>query len=206
MIQSICYATAQAEWKGHARQSDAQSNLPIGQEQAQVHLQSNQEQEEYQTDIGSHGEGRHGGSGKDMFCEAGYTSKYRGTKEDATNDFGNDSRLADLGEGEMEDSTEDDDDSRLEDGYRHQYDEHIRRRRVTYLNYEDDDGVLWIILRRIGPFEDATLLSYLGHCHVEARVRVSQTEKRSKDSSSTQGGQGKRLKSRPGAVQAGDLG
>lgn len=54
-----------------------------------------------------------------MLGEAGYTSKDRGAKEDATNDLGDDSRLAHLGEGEMEDSTEDDDDGRLEIRHRH---------------------------------------------------------------------------------------
>ena len=51
-------------------------------------------------------------------------------------------------------------------------------RTVSYLNDEDDDWILWIILGGIGPLKDATLPSYLHHCHDEAGMRgVSQTDR-----------------------------
>lgn len=51
---------------------------------------------------------------------------------------------------------------------------------VPYLNDEDNDWILWIILGGIGPLEDTTLPSYLCHCHDEAGLRISKTEREEK--------------------------
>lgn len=67
----------------------------------------------------------------------GNLSHHRGAQNDAANDFGDDARLADLGQRPMQDMADDQDERGLDN--------------------EDDNGVLGVVLGRIGSLNHTRL-------------------------------------------------
>lgn len=109
----MCDGTANTKGQDHAGKAHAQRHLPIREEHAHVDFQAYQEQEQNQAQIGHQGQAGHGGGWEDGLLEAGNAHHDGGTKNDAANDFGNDTGLSQLLEGVMEEPAEDDDDSCL---------------------------------------------------------------------------------------------
>ena len=100
---------------------------------------------------------------EDGIGESGNTSKDGGAEQDAPNDLGDDAGLTEVGEGEVEEAAEDDDDARLQGNASACSHAQMRssiaapQDAITYLNDEDDDGVLWIIVGGVSPVEDPGL-------------------------------------------------
>lgn len=102
-----------------------------------IGLQAHEEEEQYQTQVGDDIEVGDTGSREDSFGESGNMAHNRGTQNNAADDLGDDSRLADLGERPVDEATEDDDDDSLNDKY--------------------DNGVFRVIVSGITPLQDTTL-------------------------------------------------
>ena len=52
VVQAVRDCTSQPKRENHTRRPNAEGYPPIPHEEAQVHLQSDQEEEEYETDVG----------------------------------------------------------------------------------------------------------------------------------------------------------
>ena len=107
MIQSIRNPAAQSKRQRHPRRAHTQRDPPVADQQPEINLQSHQEEEKDQADIGSRREGRHGGSGEDGVGEARNAAEDGGAEQDAADDFGDDTGLAEFLEGQVEEAAED---------------------------------------------------------------------------------------------------
>lgn len=115
-VQSHGDSASHAKGHHHAEHAHAQCNLPVVYQEAQIHLQTDNEQEQREPEVGDECELRHGLGGEDGFLESRYAAHDRGPEQDASDDLGDDARLADLGERPLQDSAEDDDDAGLRCG------------------------------------------------------------------------------------------
>lgn len=110
--------------------------------------------------MGGQGEGGDGGGWENGIGEAWDATEDGRTKDNAADDLGDDSGLSDLGEGVMEETTEDDDDGGLARTQGCQLGRCGLGLRAMggYLDDEDDDWVLGIIDGGVGALEDAALV------------------------------------------------
>ena len=115
MVESVRDCTPQPERESHTRRSDTERYSPIPDEKAQIHLESYQEEEKDQPDVGRGVECRHGGCGEDGIGKAWGTAEDGGTEKDAANDLCDDPWLSDLGKRKVEESGEYDDDAGLQE-------------------------------------------------------------------------------------------
>lgn len=167
MVQPPSYCTTQPERQRHPRRPHAQGDLPIAEEVSQIHLQPDEEQEQDEPEVRDEVEVRDRGGGEDGVGESGYASHDGGSEHNASDDFGDDARLADFRERVVEEAAEEDDDAGLD--------------------YEHYDGVLGgmlavgflircvglhcylgVIMGGVSTFEDAAL----GRCSEGARCRA----------------------------------
>ena len=79
-----------------------------------IHLQSHKEQEKHQTDVRSQSENWQGLRREYVFREARNLTHYGGTKENTSNDFGNDPGLSHTSQDDGQKLGEDDDNARLD--------------------------------------------------------------------------------------------
>ena len=114
VVEAVRDCASEPEGKSHPRRSNTERYSPVPDQKPQVHLESHEEEEEDQTDIGRRGECRHGGCWEDGIGEAWGTAEDRGTEEDAADDLCDDPWLSDLGEREVEESGEYQDDASLQ--------------------------------------------------------------------------------------------
>lgn len=78
VVEPVCNCTSKARWESHTGGSNTQRYSPIPDQEPQVHLESDKEKEEDQTNIGRGGECRHGGSREDGRGEAWDAAEDRG--------------------------------------------------------------------------------------------------------------------------------
>ena len=79
MVESICDCTSKPEGESHPGSSNTERYSPVVDEEAQVHLESDKEEEEDETHVGSGGECSHGGGREDSIGEAWGTTEDRWT-------------------------------------------------------------------------------------------------------------------------------
>jgi hypothetical protein len=82
-------------------------------EHAHVDLQSDEKQEQDEAEVGHQVDDDHRVGGEDGFLEPGDAEHDGGAEDDTAYDFGDDDRLADVGEGPLEGAAEYDDDACL---------------------------------------------------------------------------------------------
>lgn len=137
VVQAVGDCAAQGKRKGHAGSAHAQRGLPITHEPAQIDLEPDDEQKQDQPDVRDETEIRHGRGGENRLREPRDAAHDRRAEEDAADDFGDDARLTDLGEGPVERAAEDDDYAGLDD--------------------EEHERVLGVIVRGVSAFDYAAL-------------------------------------------------
>lgn len=96
IVQAPSQRATQAKWQRHTGKSDTQCYLPVADEEAKIDLEADEEEKQHQTKIRDKCQIWHGGGGKDCRREAWYPAHDGGTEKNATNDFGDDARLAKL--------------------------------------------------------------------------------------------------------------
>ena len=115
MIEAPSDCSAQAKGQGHSSRSNPEGNLPIADQEAQIDLEPDQEQEQQETEVGDEVQVRQGLGRKDVGGETRNAAHDGGTEDDASDDFGDDARLSQLGEWIVQQTAEDDDDACLDD-------------------------------------------------------------------------------------------
>ena len=113
IVEPPCDRTAQPKRKGHARDAYRGRDPPVLGQESQIDLQAHEEKEENKAEIGRQGQIGHGGRGEDGVGEVGDSPHDARPQQDTSNDFGDDARLADLGERPVKKTAEDEDDGGL---------------------------------------------------------------------------------------------
>ena len=113
VIQAPGNRTAQAKRQHHAGEPHAQRHPPVRHEELDVDLQADEEEEQHKAEIGDEVEVRHCGGGEDGVLKARDAHHDGGSEDNSPEDFSDDAGLAQLGEGPVEEATEDHDDSCL---------------------------------------------------------------------------------------------
>lgn len=112
-VEPYSYGASQAERNGHANNAHVQCDLPIAHQVAQVDLEPNDEKEEHETQVSNQVELGHCSIGENVSLEAGDATHGSWAQQNASNDFGNDTRLSELVQGPFEGTTEADYDDDL---------------------------------------------------------------------------------------------
>lgn len=107
------YRAPQTKRNGHADDADIECYLPVAHEIAQVDFESDDEEKEHKTKVSDQIQLGHGGIREDVGFESGDASHGGWTQQDASNDLGDNARLAELVQGPFERATETDDDDDL---------------------------------------------------------------------------------------------
>ena len=113
MEQAIGDGTAQPKGQGHAGGADTQGDPPVAQQQAEVDLESDQEEEQDQPQVGDIGQVGNGLLGEDVLGEARNAAQGGGAEQNAADNLRDHAGLPDPRERVVQDAAEDDDDSGL---------------------------------------------------------------------------------------------
>jgi hypothetical protein len=154
IVETNGNCATQPKGQRHTSQPYAQRNLPIADEESEIDFQTNNEQEKSKANVCDKGQVGHGGGGKDGIGEARDATHDGRTKQDTPNYFGDDSRLADLGQRPIQQPAKYDDDAALGNQSARVYMIHCSH---MYLDNEDDKGILGVIMRRIHALKHSAL-------------------------------------------------
>lgn len=142
LVQAPGDGVAEAEGQGHARERHADGGPPVVAEHAQIDLEAGQEEEDDEAEIGNVGQDGHAVGGEDVGLEAGDAHHDGRAEQDAADDLGDDTRLAEVAERVVQQAAEDDDDGRLHD--------------------EEQDRVAGVVQNGIDAVQDAALGCHAG--------------------------------------------
>jgi hypothetical protein len=137
VVEAPGQSAAQCEGQRKSSKGDSRGNAPIADEEANIGLETNEEKVQDETEVGDEREAGQRFVGKYVLLETGDAAHNRGTEDDATDDFGNNARLANLLQGPMEKVTQDQDERGLDN--------------------EEDNGIRGVVLGRDGALNDTGL-------------------------------------------------
>ena len=114
IVQPPSQGAAETEGQGETGKCHRGGYAPVADEEADVGLEADEEEVEDEAQVGNEGEAGDGCIGEDGLAEAGNAAHDGGTEDDSADDLCDDTGLADLGEGPVEEVAQDDDEAGLE--------------------------------------------------------------------------------------------
>lgn len=136
VVQAPRDGTSKPERHRQAREGHRCRDTPIAHQEAHVGLQADHEEVQHETKICDEVEVDDGLLGEDGIAEARDMPHDGGPQDDSADDLSDDARLADLGEGPVEDMADDDDQAGLRYGLGAVEPRHVRfrgRRELTWM-------------------------------------------------------------------------